>query len=59
LFSDILLSFIGFGRLSANPAAKLRFEIYGRRLVGPDKAIGSIVTTIKNLLEGHDENGGK
>ena len=50
-FSEIFLSFIGLGRFSAKPAARLRFEIYGRRVVGSDKAIGTIVTTIKDLLE--------
>ena len=49
---EIFLSLIGCGRFSANPASKLKFEIYGGRLLGFDKAIGAIVTTIKDLLEG-------
>ena len=57
--SEIFLSLIGCGRFSANPASKLKFEIYGGRLLGPDKAIGAIVTTIKDISEGCGGDGGK
>ena len=56
---DIFLSLIGCGRFSAHPASKLKFEIYGRRLLGSDKAIGAIVTTIKDISEGCGGDGGK
>jgi hypothetical protein len=56
---EIFLSLIGCGRFSANPASKLKFEIYGQRLLGSDKAIGAIVTTIKDISEGCDGDGGK
>ena len=56
---EIFLSLIGSGRFSANPASKLKFEIYGRRHLGSDKAIGAIVTTIKDILEGCGGDGGK
>ena len=56
---EIFLSLIGYGRFSANPASKLKFEIYGRRLLGSDKAIGAIVTTIKDISEGCGGDGGK
>ena len=56
---EIFLSLIGPRRFSANPASKLKFEIYGRRLLGPDKVIGAIVTTIKDILEGCGGDGGK
>ena len=58
-FLKTFLSLIGCGRFSANPASKLKFEIYGRRLLGPDKAIGAIVTTIKDISEGCGGDGGK
>ena len=38
--------------------SKLKFEIYGGRLLGPDKAIGAIVTTIKDISEGCGGDGG-
>ena len=56
---EIFLSLIGCGRFSANPAFKLKFKIYGRRLLGSDKAIGAIVTTIKDISEGCGGDGGK
>jgi hypothetical protein len=57
---ETFLSLIGSGRFSANPAwSKLKFEIYGGRLLGSDKAIGGIVTTIKDILEGCGGDGGK
>ena len=56
---QIFLWLIGSGRFSANPASKLKFEIYGRRLLGSDKAIGAIVTTIKDISEGCGGDGGK
>ena len=34
---ELFLSLIVSGRLSANPASKLKFEIYGRRLLGSNK----------------------
>ena len=55
---EIFLSLIGSGRFSANPASKLKFEIYGRPLLRSDKAIGSIVT-IKDISEGCGGDGGK
>ena len=54
-----LLLLIGCGRFSANPASKLKFEIYGRRCIGSDKAIGAIVTTIKDISQGCGGDGGK
>ena len=56
--SDLFISLIGLGRFSANPSARLRFEIYGRRVIGSDKAIRAIVT-IKDVFEGQDKDGGK
>ena len=58
-FLETFLSLIGSRRFSANPASKLKFEIYGRRLLGCDKAIGAIVITIKDILEGCGGDGGK
>ena len=56
---EIFLSLMGSGSFSANPGSKLKFEIYGRRLVGSDKAIEAIVTTIKDISEGCGGDGGK
>ena len=59
---EIFLSLIGCGKFSANPASKLKFnlsKIYGRRLLGSDKVIGAIVTTIKDISEGCGRDGGK
>ena len=56
---ELFLSLIVSGRFSANPASKLKFEICGRRLLGSDKAIGAIVTTIKDISERCAGDGGE
>jgi hypothetical protein len=54
-----LLSLIGSDRFSANPASKLKFEIYAWRRIGSNKAMEAIVTTIKDVSEGCGGDGGK
>ena len=46
-------------RFSATYATKIKFEIYGRRIVGHRKHLTTAEGTIKDLLDARDENGGE
>ena len=44
---------------SATPATKIKFEIYGHRLVGHRKHLAMIEKTIPDLLDTRDGNEGE
>jgi hypothetical protein len=46
-------------RFPATLATRIKFEIYGRRIVGHRKDLTAAEGTIKDLLDARDENGGE
>ena len=46
-------------RFPAAPSTKIKFEIYGHRLVGHRKHLAMVERTIQDLLDTRGENGGK